>query len=189
MQKLVDALKIVPEFNNLVDAVNKKESVAVTGIGQINRSHIISGLYSITGKKMLILCQDDGTAKRLQDELQAFLSISVPVLPSRELTLYDSSAVSRAWEQKRIKQLFDFTNCKTALQIASWDSISMRTIPPEVLNKAVFNLTVGQQYDISNIISKLSLCGYTRCNMVSPLLSSLEDVVGTLTMGQGCSCL
>ena len=41
--------------------------------------------------------------QKLQEELKAFLGESVPVLPGRELTLYDTAVVSRAWEQKRLR--------------------------------------------------------------------------------------
>ena len=108
MEKLLNMLKTIPEYEILLKAVEKCQPAAVTGIGQINRSHLIAGLYTHAPRRpLVVICQDDMAAKRLQEELKAFLKEVVPVLPSRDLTLYDSAVVSRGWEQKRLRQLYD----------------------------------------------------------------------------------
>ena len=166
MEKLLSLLKTIPEYASLLDSVRKQESVAVTGIGQMNRSHIIAALRADTSAPMVILCQDDMAAKRLQEELKAFLSQEYPVLPGRELTLYDTAVVSRAWEQKRLRQLFELMQGKTALQIMSWESMSQRTIPPEVLAGCAFTLEVGKEYDLNELSTRLAAAGYSRASMV-----------------------
>ena len=97
MEKLLSALKTIPEYSTLLNALQQGQSSAITGIGQINRSHLIASLYKDTGRPVIIVCQDDMAAKRLQSELKAFLGETAPVLPHRELTLYDSAVVSRGW--------------------------------------------------------------------------------------------
>ena len=166
MDMLLSALKTIPEYNLLLESVNNGECAAVTGIGQINRSHLIAALCKDTVRPVVVICQDDMAAKRLQEELSAFLSISAPVLPSRELTLYDTAVVSRGWEQKRLRQLYDLTMGKTALQILSWEALSQRTMPKSVLLHAVFSLQVGQEYEVDTLLSKLTDAGYSRCSMV-----------------------
>ena len=88
MNQLLNLLKIVPEYRTLLDSVAAGQSAAVTGIGQINRSHIIAGLHQDGGRPLVLVCQDEMAAKRLQEELKCFLGKTVPFLPSRELTLY-----------------------------------------------------------------------------------------------------
>ena len=44
MEKLLSILKAIPEYAALLDALSAGQSAAVTGIGQINRSHLIAGL-------------------------------------------------------------------------------------------------------------------------------------------------
>ena len=166
MEKLLSFLKNIPEYQLLLKSVGRNEAAAVTGLGQINRSHLIAGLSRESDRPIVVICQDDMTAKRLQQELAAFLGETSPVLPSRELTLYDTSVVSRAWEQKRLNQLFSLMNGQTGLQILTWESLSQRTIPPAVLNRAAFTLEVGQEYPLEELLEKLSHAGYTRCGMV-----------------------
>ena len=97
MEKLLSSLKNIPEYQVLLKALDASESAAVTGIGQINRSHLIAGLRSERAVPMVVIVQDDIAAKRLQSELKSFLGTTAPVLPHRELTLYDAAVASRSW--------------------------------------------------------------------------------------------
>ncbi len=166
MDQLISILNTMPEYTALLKSLQKGASAAITGIGQINRSHIIAGLRQHGSRPMVIVCQDDMAAKRLQGELKAFLGETAPILPSRELTLYDSAVVSRAWEQNRLRQLFDLQQGKTPMQILTWEALSQRTMPPAVLQKAAFTLETGKEYELNAILSGLTLAGYSRCAMV-----------------------
>ena len=166
MEKLLEILKTIPEYTSLLEGLGRNESAAVNGIGQINRSHLIAGLVYHTQQPIVAVCQDDMAAKRLQEELNAFLGLRFPVLPNRELTLYDSSAVSRGWEQKRLRQLYELASGSTRVQIFSWESMSQRTMPPAVLLKAAFTLETGKEYAMDMLLQQLTGAGYSRCAMV-----------------------
>ena len=166
MEQLLAMLKTIPEYKALTDALSQGQSAAVTGIGQINRSHLIAGLHRDCKAPMVILCQDDIAARRLQQELKDFLDLTAPILPSRDLTLYDAAVVSRSWEQKRLRQLYALSTGKTPIQIFTWESLSQRTMPRAVLQNAAFTLEVGQEYAPEELIRKLNDAGYSRCGMV-----------------------
>ena len=55
MEKLLDVLKTIPEYCLALDALCKGENAAITGVGQINRSHIIAGLYAHTKEPLVVL--------------------------------------------------------------------------------------------------------------------------------------
>ncbi len=166
MEILLSSLKNIAEYKLLLAALQNKESAAITGIGQINRSHMVAGIVHHTDVPIIVICQDDMAAKRMQEELRYFLSENFPVLPSRELTLYDTAVVSRSWEQKRLRQLHDLATGNTRLQIMSWESLSQRTMPKDVLLKAAFTLECGKEYDQQNLLNSLTCAGYSRCPMV-----------------------
>ncbi len=166
MDQLLQILKSMPEYTAMLETLSKGQTAAVTGIGQVNRSHIIAGLYTHCHAPLVVICQDDLAAKRIAEELKCFLGFDAPILPSRELTLYDSAVVSRGWEQKRLRQLYDLAEGNTRLQIMAWDALSQRTVPPTVLREAVFTLDVSKEYPLDNLLSRLSQNGYSRCGMV-----------------------
>ncbi len=166
MEQLLSMLRSIPEYAALTDAITHGKNAAVTGIGQINRSHLIAGLRQHIAAPLVVICQDEIAARRLQEELKGFLEQTAPILHSRDLTFYDAAVVSRSWEQKRLRQLYDLAEGNTPLQIMSWESMSQRTMPPAVLRKATFSLEVGQEYPIDDLIRRLSGAGYSRCGMV-----------------------
>ena len=166
MEKLLTFLKTIPEYQLLLDNVASNTTTAVTGIGQINRSHIIAALRRETTRPIVLVCQDDISGKRLQEELKAFLGEELPILPTRELTFYDAAAVSRGWEQKRIHQLYQLHKGNQSTQIITWSSMAQRTMPLDVMLQAVFSLTVGSCYDIDQLLDHLTNSGYSRCPMV-----------------------
>ncbi len=166
MEMLLNSLHTLPEYKLLLASVKQGQSAAVTGIGQINRSHMIAGLVQHTSAPLVVLCQDDMAAKRLQEDLRSFMGETYPVLPSRELTLYDTAVVSRSWEQKRLRQLYDLATGLTRVQILSWEALSQRTMPRNVLLQAAFSLDCGKEYDQQDLLAKLACGGYSRCPMV-----------------------
>ena len=82
MQQLLAALQSIPEYRAALDALSRGESAAITGIGQINRSHLLSGLHSQFKRPLVVICQDDIAARRLQEELKCFLGLTAPIFPS-----------------------------------------------------------------------------------------------------------
>ena len=166
MEQLLSVLKTIPEYRELLESVQLNHTCAVTGIGQINRSHLIAGLYTHIRRPLVLICQDDMAAKRLQEDLKAFLGETFPVLPGRELTLYDSAVVSRGWEQKRLRQLHDLLLGNTPVQILTWEALSQRTMPPAVLENSIFTLRIGAEYSLEELIRRLTISGYSRCAMV-----------------------
>lgn len=166
MEPLLEILHTIPEYRTLLSCADAGESAAVTGIGQINRSHLLAGLCRESVRPLVILCQDDMAAKRLQEELNCFLGFEPPVLPGRDLTFYDAAVVSRSWEQKRLRRLFDLYRGETKLQIMSWEAMSLRTMPPEALMRAALTLEVGKEYSIDELTARLTAAGYSRCAMV-----------------------
>ena len=138
MEQLLSLLKTIPEYKTMLSALDNSQSVAVTGIGQINRSHMIAGLRIESKRPMVLLCQDDMAARRLQEELKCFLGTAAPILPSRELTLYDAAVVSRAWEQKRLRQLYDLADWV----LSTFSSLEEKALAVSLENAAKAALTI-----------------------------------------------
>ncbi len=58
MNPLLSLLDTIPEYRTLLDTLRRGESAAVTGVGQINRSHLLAGLSQAAERPLVILCQD-----------------------------------------------------------------------------------------------------------------------------------
>lgn len=166
MDLLLDALRLLPEYETILKTLQRGRSVGVSGAAQINRSHLIAGLRRDTKTPILVLCQDELAARRTQEELAAFLGTTVPILPGRELTFYDTAAASRQWEQKRLRLLYRMGTGQEPLVICSWDALALRTLPKTTLLGAAIMLRPGAVFDLDQLAGRLLQSGYTRCKMV-----------------------
>ena len=106
MNILLQALEKSPEYQQLLDAISRGSVAAVSGLSQITRSHFLAALHAKSSRPSVFLVQDELAASRLQEELESFLGVQIPILPERELTFVEASGVSRQWEQKRLRLLY-----------------------------------------------------------------------------------
>ncbi len=166
MQILLSVLEGLPAYRQLLDAAERGCPAALSGAGQIARSHLIASLARDCPRPLVVVCQDDTAAGRLQAELRAFLGTEPPVLPTRELTLYDAAVASRGWEQKRLRQLYDLASGATRLQLTSLEALSLRTMPREVLFSAAVTLRPGAAWDLKDLTARLEAAGYARTSLV-----------------------
>ena len=166
MELLLSALHRLTEYEALLACSEKNQSVGLSGAAQINRSHLIAAFARHSGRPVVVLCRDELAAKRAQEELSGFLGELPPVLPSRDLTFYDASAASREWEQLRLRQLYDLAAGKTRLQILSYASAAMRTMPKKTLFSSALTIRVGASFSLDALVQRLLLLGYNRCTLV-----------------------
>lgn len=114
MELILDLLRRLPDYPRLRTALESAQAVGVSGAAQINRSHLIAALCRDTARPAVVVCQDEMAARRTQSELAAFLGAEAPILPTRDLMFYDASAISRGWEQQRLRCLYDLARRQNA---------------------------------------------------------------------------
>ncbi len=162
-------LKILPEseeFRRLLTAIGKKQTVALSGVGQIARSHMLATIHAHTGRPLVVLCQDDTTADRIYGELQSFLGQGVALLPGRDWTFYCVSGVSRQWEHKRLELLYALSQDRCPVLVSSYKALSMRTMPKAQLLDCALSLSSGMEMSIEALVKHLLNCGYSRSELV-----------------------
>ncbi len=163
---LLQVLDKSPEFHQLQDSISRGSVAAISGLSQITRSHFLAALHASCARPSVMICQDEMAASRLQEELESFLGVQIPILPERELTFVEASGVSRQWEQKRLKLLYDLASGKLPLLISSAQALSLRTMPREVLFSASIRLRVGASFSPEDLAEKLTQAGYARTSLV-----------------------
>ena len=153
MNVLLSLLQKSPDYMQLLQAVEAKQAAAVSGLSQAPRSHVLAALHEHSGR-------------RLASELGAFLGEQPPVLPSRELTLAGAIGVSRQWEQKRLRLLYALAQGQVPVLVTSLDALLLRTMPREVLFSASVRLRCGAEYNVDDLVARLTRAGYTRSSLV-----------------------
>ena len=167
MQKLAQALFQDNAVQELFAAMEGGGCPAVlSGTGYIHRAHIIAALALKSGRGTVAVCADENEAKRLQADLSVLTGRDVLLLTSRDFIFYNAEGVSRQAEHSRIQTFFWLQQQRAPILVATIDGLMQRTIPPEVLKKAVFKLEMGKEADLNETAAKLVVAGYTRCEQV-----------------------
>ena len=166
MNVLLSLLHSSPEYESLRAMLDAGQTAAVSGVSQIARAHWIAALHEDTGRPVVAVCQDEMAASRLAAELTAFLGQPPVTLPSRELTFLDAAGVSREWEQRRLRILYDLSAGRIPVLVTTLEALQLRTIPKSTLYAASIRLTAGGSYDLDKLTEQLTAAGYTRASLV-----------------------
>ncbi len=154
------------DFSRLSDAVAQgKSPLALSGLAAVHRAYLAAGLHQTTGRPLVLVCPDDGEARRLANDLEALTGQPVPLLPSRDF-LFHPGAASRQWEQQRLEILAQLHRGNCPLLAATIEGLLQRTMPPEVFSDACRQLSVGQVCQLDELADFLARIGYTRCDQV-----------------------
>ncbi len=166
MEQLLTLLRALPDYRRLVQCAEKNKVAGVSGAAQINRSHLIASLLHDTRRSAVVVCQDEMALRRTQQELAAFLGQEAAVLPSRDLTFYSASAISRGWEQQRLRRLYELAKGECPLLLTTWEALAVRTMPKACLFSSALELRLGAQISPEAIAERLVQAGYARGTLV-----------------------
>ena len=166
MEQLLNLLRGLPDYRRLLACVEKNRAAGVSGAAQINRSHLIASLLHDTGRPAVLVCQDEMAARRTQAELSAFLGVEAPILPSRDLTFHNASAISRGWEHQRLRLLYALAQGRERLVLTTFEALALRTTPKSTLFSAALTLRPGAQLAIEDLSARLTQAGYARGTLV-----------------------
>ena len=138
----------------------------VSGLSAVHRANLAAGLRLQSGAPLFVLGPDDTTAENFANDLRSMLGEEVTCLGMRDFTFYSTEAASRQAEQKRLAALFALAEGRSAVTVASIPGLIQRTLPPETLRRAAFELDAGGSYPIEDVEAALLRCGYTRTEQV-----------------------
>ncbi len=166
------ALKL-PAFNELLDSLkhNNKASLVV-GLSHIHKAHFTYSLASVLNEPFLVITEDEQTARRLTDDINAMHKNPLEqggddsqfayLFPTKDFTFRSVDGVSREYEHIRLGVLSRVLNGECGVVIAPIEAVLQHTIPPSVLSEDTFTISADKSYNISELTSKLQKSGYVR---------------------------
>ena len=156
----------LPDYERLLEALDQHKSpLALSGLAAVHRAHLAASLHKTTGRPLVMVCAEDGEARRLADDLAVFLGKEVPLLPSRDFQFHPGAA-SHQWEHQRLELLAALDRETCPVLVATVEALLQRTIPPARFRSACKTLAVGEVCDLDVLTDFLVSAGYTRCDQV-----------------------
>lgn len=165
MKYLTDILTRDGDYTRLFEAVESgRLPLAASGLSQIHKAAVTATLCRQRKNKSLIITHDEAAAVGIRDDLAA-LGMSVAHLPSRDYNLTRLSGYSREYEHLRADTLSGLLDGAFDMLVLSLDSCLQYTVPPDVLRRYRFEITVGNTLDTGKLAETLVGAGYTRCEL------------------------
>lgn len=147
---------------------NKPKPIIINGLSGGSESAYLSEaireLYERTKAPSLVLVGNTTEAEGVVDALRG-AGISVFEFKPRELIFYNISASSDI-DRERLLVLSRILRGEAMAIVTTPDSLLGYTIPSDTLAEACFSLSVGDEYSLASLSSKLSVIGYKRVDMV-----------------------
>ena len=143
----------------------------ISGLSAVHRANLSAALSLRLGRPLFVLTPDDTAAENFARDLQSMLGLPVQVLGLREFCFLPAEAVSHRTEQQRLTALYALAagsagETRPPVTVASVSAMLQRTIPAEILHKAVFSLRVGESVPLEDVQDALIRCGYERTEQV-----------------------
>ena len=164
--KLIDELA---EFSELVSDLKLNTTpISVSGVSDSVRAHLIFSVCEKLNTGALIIAQTESSAREIYNDLSFFSnSENVMRFPASELMLHDAEAESHEVLSQRLDILNHLTeNPEKSFIITSPEALLSVTVPEDIWKSSKINLSVGDEIELDDLISRLISLGYRRENMV-----------------------
>ena len=167
MTPLSQAISALPELQELRQAIEAGRCPAsVSGLSPVHRAMAAAALRQSMRRPVVVLCADEGEARRMAVDLQTLTGLEPALLFAREWQLRDRVYASHSFEQQRLGTLCSLAAEKVNLLVVTVDGVMQRTLPPAALRDAALTLKPGERFDLKDLARRLDALGYARAEQV-----------------------
>ncbi len=167
MDALLSALRQLKEWQEIDRALSGGDSPALlTGVSPVHRAQLAASLAAKRHAPLLALCADEKEGMRLAADLRVLLGKEPILLPERDPQVHSADAMSREWEHRRLAALWRIANEDSPAVVVTAVSAAQYCMPRQALLDRTMTLSVGEQYDVSELTLRLAQAGYVRCEQV-----------------------
>ncbi len=167
MEKLVELLNDLPEFQKILAAVdNGRCPAALSGVAPVHRAHFAAAARVKTGRSVVVICADEEEADHMERDLAAFTGETAVRLSPRAFNFYDGAVSSRDWEHRRLAAFRKLRAGEAGIVVAAVEGLFQRTIPPRLFDEASFALDPKAPLSPDEAADALVRCGYSQCDQV-----------------------
>lgn len=154
------------EIRKIQVDIKKGRSIAINGLADSQRHHLIYSLASGAGRKALYIAANDLQAHKAFRDLQTLYQEGVYYFPFREKMLYDVEAKSHEQSYQRIEGLYRLLSGDYTIMVISCESLLDYFMPPAEFQSYRMVFKVGDLFDPQKDIARWIEMGYERVDQV-----------------------
>lgn len=169
MNFLIKTLEENKKFQELTKQISKTGPIAISGLVDVEKLHILSGIFNETKRPMVLVTYNEIQARKLYQDLKKLIKQTY-FFPKKEITSYDYVAQSKEIEYKRIdvlnKMYLSKQQKEPIIIVTTIEAVMQKMIAKDTLYQNVIDFEVGKTYLLDGIKEKLVGLGYERSDLI-----------------------
>ena len=167
MTALIKALPKMKKFNDYINDVNKANfPITLSGLSDSQKAHFIYATRFYTEKPVLVITYNEIELKKIKENMNFFSDEDIYIFPKRDVIYYDIDTMNKDVTMDRLKLYTKLYNSESCVILTTVEALMQKTINKNSLFKNVLQLEVGGSILLETLISKLTILGYDRTDMV-----------------------
>ena len=167
LQSVLNYLQASSEYKFLEEQVKKNKTNHIYGVTGSQKSILATLLLKIQKKPLLYIAESVLRGKEIFDDFcNLFATHEVQFFPALDSLPFEVLAQSHETWYQRLEVLEGLLTGKTKVVVTTWEALSKTLMPPQVFQKALVNLAVGQRVDLEKFLAYLVAVGYQRVERV-----------------------
>ena len=166
MELILSALAGLPEFSTLASLLTAGETAALSGVGQLPRSHFLAGLTRAVSRPALILCPGRPERPEMPAGAGRLPGRRAGAPPQPGIYLLRGGGGVPGLGAAAAPPPVEAGQGADPIVVSSLEALSLRTMPPAVLFSAAVTLRPGASFDLEDLSRRLTAAGYARTSLV-----------------------
>ncbi len=165
---LLDTVSDNDAFKKLYDLSKKSNTpIKISGAFGSYVTLIIAAMYKQSGKSVLFLCKSDQEAESFVGDFAGYGIERAYSFPSDGSTPYHDSAINSDVSSARLEVIKRLLKKEHCIVVSSVRAVLDAMVPPEAFEPYIIQLKVGDCWEQSDLIKRLTESGYIRVDKVS----------------------
>ena len=166
MRSFSSLLRQNPEYKAIEYNVRKNLlPMGVLGLSLTPKAHVVSTLVCETGRKALVITNDEANATRICADLVT-MGLKAYLFPATDRNFHTGESRSREYERKRLGVLGLVAENNYDAVVCSVEAAMQLTIPKKVLTEKSVTLKNGADVELDKVVNALVSAGYVRTDMI-----------------------
>jgi len=167
MKKLKEDLQKTESYKNVLNSLQENnEGIWLKGLSGSSKSLILSSLTEDFPTTFLLILPSQDEAEAMFHNLVTFGSKDVLFFPHWPNFIFDGTLIPKRITAERIHCLEKLMKKEDCIIITSVRAIMHKIIPKERFESAFFDLQIGDEIILEDVLNELTCAGYRRVNMV-----------------------
>ena len=154
-------------FSILEEELKKKNfPIAVSGLGEIHKAHLLATMHASRGGPMVLLVSDKREAVRQGENITAFFGKKPILLENTDIAFHPVSGMSKEKQGEKVRALYQIARSKAPIVILTPLALMQKTLAKDLLLQHTKTLKLGQKTNLDQLANDLVSMAYVRVDQV-----------------------